>query len=194
MAEMGAFTVRDPLPSPALTNTRHEQTLDGEAWKHRPPYQIQDLNEFGEIKWRAHCECGKVKYSLKRDQPLNAKFCHCRGCQVMHGAPFQWCSIFHKEDVRFDEGASNLTFYSATHRTREYETPTKVYCSFCRTPIMDEGRNVCLLFPQLIEFRGSPDEQRKQQEIFKPKYGLCRPKCELSLTCMADATSFMKTA
>lgn len=175
MAEMGALQVRDPLPSPALTNTRHEQTLDGEAWKHRPPYQIQDLNEFGEIQWRAHCECGRVKYSLKRDQPLNAKFCHCRGCQVMHGAPFQWCSIFHKEDVRFDEGTSNLTFYSATHKTREYETPTKVCCSFCRTPIMDEGRNVCLLFPQLIEFHGSPDEQRMQQEIFKPKYGLYDP-------------------
>lgn len=170
MAEMNASKLTDPLPSPAMTNTRYEQTLDGEEWKHRPPYQLQDMNEFGEVKWRGHCQCGKVAYSLKRDQPLNAKACHCRGCQVMHGAPLQWSVIFHKEDVRFDEGASNLTFYNAAHKSREYETPTKVSCAFCRTPIMDEGRNVCLLFPQLIEFHGSQDEQRKQMEQFKPKY------------------------
>lgn len=35
---------------------------------------------------------------------------------------------------------------------------------------MDEGRNVCLLFPQLIEFEGSQDEQRKQRDAFKPTY------------------------
>lgn len=170
MAEMGAVDVKDPLPSPAFTNIRHEQTLDGEDWKHRPPYQMQDLKEFGQIKWRAHCECGQVKYSIRRDVPLNGKACHCRGCQVMHAAPLQWSVIFHKEDVRFDQSASNLTFYNAAQKTDEYMSPTKVYCSFCRTPIMDEGRNVCLLFPQLIELHGSPEEQAKQKEVLKPKY------------------------
>lgn len=91
----------------------------------------------------------------------------------MHGAPVQWAVIFHKEDVRFDNGGSNLTFYNAAHNSREYEMPTKVCCAFCRTPIMDEGRNVCLLFPQLIEFHGSPEERRKQMEQFRPKYVFC---------------------
>lgn len=171
MAEMGCFKVDDPLPKPAFTNNRPEQTLDDEEWKHRPPYQIQDLEEFGEVKWRAHCHCGQVSYTLRREKALNAKFCHCRGCQVMHGAPFQWSAIFHKEDVRFDQGTTGLMFYSTTHKTQEHHTPTKVWCSFCRTPIMDEGRNVCLLFPQLIELGGSPDEKRRKVEAFQPRYG-----------------------
>lgn len=38
---------------------------------------------------------------------------------------------------------------------------------------MDEGRNMCLMFPQLIEFEGSQDEQRKQREAFRPTYVSC---------------------
>lgn len=170
MAEMGIQSTEDPLPSPALTNIHSETTLFDEAWKHRPPYNIQSPEEFGPIKWRGHCQCGKVSYVLKREKPLNAKFCHCRGCQVMHGAPFQWAAIFHKHDVSFAKGSSGLSFFSAKHNSQDYGMPTKVCCAFCRTPIMDEGRNVCLLFPQLIEFPGSPDEQRQLRELFKPTY------------------------
>lgn len=66
------------------------------------------------------------------------------------GAPFQWAAIFHKSDLTFDRGAHGLSFYSSAHSTREYEVPTKVSCSFCRTPIMDEGRNVCLISQKLL--------------------------------------------
>lgn len=168
MAEMGAFKTDDPLPSPAFTNNYHEHTLKDEAWKHRAPYRIQTPEEFGPVKWRAKCKCGRISYTLKRDKPLNAKFCHCRGCQVMHGAPFQWAAIFHKDDVNFTKGCSGLSFYSSSQNSQKYQMPTKVSCSFCHTLIMDEGRNVCLLFPQLIELEGSQDEQRKKREAFKP--------------------------
>ncbi|KAK5654276.1 hypothetical protein OQA88_7452 [Cercophora sp. LCS_1] len=44
-------------------------------------------------------------------------------------APFQWAAIFHKEDINFTNGHHDLGW----------------------TPIMDEGRNMILLFPTLIE-------------------------------------------
>lgn len=165
---MGIETTEPPLPTPAVSNNHPENTLYDEQWKHRPPYNIQSPQELGPVRWRGYCQCRKISYVLNREQPLNAKFCHCRGCQVMHGAPFQWAVIFHKHDISFTHGSSGLSFYSASHNSQDYGTPTKVSCSFCRTPIMDEGRNVCLLFPQLIELEGSPDEQRKQRERFKP--------------------------
>ncbi|OQD93499.1 hypothetical protein PENSOL_c032G02427 [Penicillium solitum] len=33
---------------------------------------------------------------------------------------------------------------------------------------MDEGRNMCLIFPGLIELEGSSQEKREKREIFKP--------------------------
>lgn len=74
-----------PIPKPAFTNLYPEHTIDEESWKHRPPYQVQTPDEFGPVKWRGKCHCGQVRYQLNREVPLNAKYCHCRGCQVMHG-------------------------------------------------------------------------------------------------------------
>lgn len=50
----------------------------------KPPYRAVDPATFDK-KLQGGCHCGRVKYWLSQDQPLNAKFCHCRGCQVMHG-------------------------------------------------------------------------------------------------------------
>jgi hypothetical protein len=86
----------------------------------------------------------------------------------MHGAPFQWAAIFKKEDVLFDNGTKGLSFYASTERNTKYQTPTKVSCSVCRAPIMDEGRNMCLMFPQLIDFSHSPEEQRERIATFLP--------------------------
>ncbi|KAJ5466600.1 hypothetical protein N7539_009556 [Penicillium diatomitis] len=168
MAEMGESLGEAPLPNPAFTNNNHEHTLKEESWKHRAPYRSLSDEEFGPIKWRGKCKCGNITFSIRREKPVNAKYCHCRGCQVMHGAPFQWAAIFHKEDVNFSRGCSDLAFYSSSGNTQQYQMPTKVSCSFCHTLIMDEGRNMCLLFPQLIELEGSSDEQREQRNIFKP--------------------------
>jgi hypothetical protein len=38
---------------------------------------------------------------------------------------------------------------------------------------MDEGRNMCLIFPQLIEIEGSSQEQREKRAVFNPKYVRC---------------------
>ncbi|KAL1998757.1 hypothetical protein VTN02DRAFT_5624 [Thermoascus thermophilus] len=154
------------LPRPVATDVVSENP-PGQEWKHRPPYRIQSPEEFGEIKWRASCHCGRVTYQLKRERPLAAKFCHCRGCQVLHGAPFQWCAIFPKAAITFTRGAEGLSFYSSSQQSRDYTLPCKVSCAFCRTPIMDEGRNVCLLFPGLIDFGGSEEEQKERRRVFE---------------------------
>lgn len=168
MAEMGFLDSQMTLPTPAVTNNPSENTIHKESWKHRPPYDRQSLEDFGPVKLRAFCQCRKVSYVLRREKPLEAKFCHCRRCQLMHGAPFQWAAIFHKQDVSFSSGSYGLNFYSSLPNTQEYHQPTKVSCSFCHTLIMDEEDKVCLLFPQLIEFEGSLEEQRKQRDLFKP--------------------------
>lgn len=170
MSDDGILSISDQIPpAPFVT----EELTDTEVWKYRPPYQIQTPEERGPIQWGAHCQCGKISYVLKRNEPLNSKYCHCRGCQIMHGAPFQWASIFHKKDVSFNKGANGLSFYSSVHKCQEYEMPTKVYCSFCHTPIMDEGRNMCLIFPQLIDLKGTDDEVRLHRQVFKPTYVIC---------------------
>ena len=159
----------DPLPWPAHTNTLPESTPEGH-WKHLPPYEVQSEEQFGPIKWRGKCFCGNITYLLKREKPINAKYCHCRVCQVTHGAPLQWAAIFHKDDISFTSGTSGLVFYSSTHESQDHVLPTKVSCGNCRTPIMDEGRNMCLIFPGLIELEGSSQEKREKREIFKPAY------------------------
>ena len=44
-----------------------------------------------------------------------------------------------------------------------HKLPCKVSCAYCRTPIMDEGRNMILLFPTLIDFE--TPEDRKNFDI-----------------------------
>ncbi|GAP84074.2 putative glutathione-dependent formaldehyde-activating family gfa protein [Rosellinia necatrix] len=128
-------------------------------WKHRPPYRTTNTNKEFAARHTAHCHCGKVKYWLSREKPLAAKFCHCVDCQALHGAPFQWAAIFHKEDLHFENGADGLAFYHAPTKGTHYELPVKVSCANCHSPIMDEGRNMVLMFPGIINFRSAADKK-----------------------------------
>jgi hypothetical protein len=106
------------------------------------------------VRYRARCHCGSVRYEVGAD-PVDAKICHCRDCQVLHGAPMQWAAIFRKADVRVSTGAEQLEFYNARLASPERLLPCKVRCGVCGTPIADEGRNMWLAFPALFEF-GTP--------------------------------------
>lgn len=44
---------------------------------------------------RRQCWCGNVAFEFHGD-PVDAKHCHCKQCQHLHGAPFQWAVIFPK--------------------------------------------------------------------------------------------------
>ncbi|EED17782.1 conserved hypothetical protein [Talaromyces stipitatus ATCC 10500] len=143
-----------------------ERHID-ESWKLRAPYQIQKDEEFGPVKWEAMCHCGNVQYQIKRERPLAAKYCHCRACQVLHAAPFQWCAIFFKTDIRFKKGTDSLMFWSSHEKSKKYQVPTKVYCSNCNSPIMDEGRNMCLIFPELIDLGKTEEEHLVRRKVFE---------------------------
>lgn len=62
----------------------------------------------------------------------------------------QWAAIFHKSDLRFHHGVENLTFYCPTLAQPVHHLPCKVYCATCHSPILDEGRNMVMLFPELL--------------------------------------------
>lgn len=78
----------------------------------------------------------------------------------MIGAPFQWCAIFHKDDINFTHGHHDLGWYESSAKTCEHKLPCKVSCAYCRSPIMDEGRNMILLFPGLIDFQSEEDRKK----------------------------------
>ena len=114
-------------------------------------------------KYRASCYCKAVQYEVRSD-PVDAKICHCLGCQKLHGAPMQWAAIFHKHDVRITHGLEHLHFYNRDLNKPERILPCKVSCALCGTLIADEGRNMWLAFPSLFDFGDSPKVPKK----FKP--------------------------
>lgn len=156
------------------SSTTHRQE---DEWKHRAPYRIhksfspkmdgnkeesenEEKEEDFPVKWRGQCHCGRVKYQLRRERPLSSKYCHCTTCQRLHGAPFQWAAIFHKDDINFTHGHHDLGWYDPTEKSQAHHLPCKVQCGFCRAPIMDEGRNMILLFPTLIEGINTPQGRK----------------------------------
>lgn len=76
------------------------------------------------------------------------------------GAPFQWAAIFEKEDINFTNGHNELGWYDSGDKTTEHKLPCKVSCAYCRSPIMDEGRNMILLFPTLIKFKSDAEKKK----------------------------------
>lgn len=94
--------LRRPISTPAMSEARnnsHDTRHMGPAEKNqvhinrmnRPPYSNPDA--LFSPRYEGSCFCGAVKFQISRERPLEAKFCHCHGCQLLHGAPFQWVRI-----------------------------------------------------------------------------------------------------
>jgi hypothetical protein len=86
------------------------------------------------------------------------------GVAVRVQAPFQWAAIFHKSDINFTNGHHDLGWYDPTAKSTTHHLPCKISCAYCRSPIMDEGRNMILLFPPLIKDINT----KKGKEAFAP--------------------------
>ena len=54
-------------------------------WKFRAPYKIHENDPNFHVRYEGSCHCGKVRYQLSREKPLDAKYCHCTTCQKLHG-------------------------------------------------------------------------------------------------------------
>jgi hypothetical protein len=65
--------------------SRGESTTGISEWKQRAPYKVHESNEKFNALYEANCHCGKVKYQLSRQEPLDSKLCHCTTCQTQHG-------------------------------------------------------------------------------------------------------------
>lgn len=65
--------------------SRGESTEGISEWKKRAPYKVHDSNDNFKARYEASCHCGKVKYQLSREEPLDSKLCHCTTCQTQHG-------------------------------------------------------------------------------------------------------------
>lgn len=77
------------------------------------------------------------------------------------GAPFQHAAIFEKCSVAFEkESIPFLSYYASATGDNAYTLPCKLRCSYCGSLVMDEGRNMILLFPTLIQF-GSEEARQK---------------------------------
>ncbi|KAF7971010.1 hypothetical protein HWV62_22277 [Athelia sp. TMB] len=123
-------------------------------YMHKPPYHWESVGAKFAAKYTSACLCGNVEFEVHGD-PLDAKHCHCRSCQKLHGAPFQWAVIFPKMSVRLvkNEGDS-LHFFSTDIKTSEskHHVPCKVSCNTCRSPLFDEGCNTVLAYPSSFTF------------------------------------------
>ena len=64
-----------------------EGSTEGEhnQWKFRAPYKVHDNDPNFHARYEASCHCGKIRYQLSREKPLDSKFCHCTTCQKLHG-------------------------------------------------------------------------------------------------------------
>lgn len=119
-------------------------------------------------KYQAACFCGSVRYEVSAE-PVEAKYCHCKACQTLHGAPMQWAAIFHKHHVRFTAGLDQLRFFHSEQDINDRILPCKVSCNRCGTPIADEGRRMWLAFPTLFDFgqgAETPDSFKPTCHIF----------------------------
>lgn len=87
-------------------------------------------------------------------------------------APFQWAAIFHKKDINFTNGHHDLAWYDPTEKDISHHLPCKVGCAYCKTPIMDEGRNMILLYPTLVD--GINTEEAKK--AFRPSSHIFYPR------------------
>ncbi|KAF5692310.1 hypothetical protein FCIRC_48 [Fusarium circinatum] len=148
---------------------KHEFAHDNhDDWETQPPYtrpdEATEKRKNFEKKVHGSCHCGRVQYWLNSDKPLASKYCHCIDCKKIHGAPFQWASIFKKTDLSFENGVKNLRFYKTSTKKNEHVLPCKVGCAECGSWIMDEGRNMVLLFPTLLNL-----DTPQLRENFQPQ-------------------------
>ena len=80
------LTFSPPPPARVLVHPFHNSArMSMDEWKKKAPYRIHESDEHFNARYEGSCHCGRVKYQLSREKPLDAKYCHCTTCQVIHG-------------------------------------------------------------------------------------------------------------
>lgn len=134
-------------------------------WQNTQPYCNDGWTEGKVFVATARCQCGKVRLAVK-DMPKDAKFCHCRVCQKIHGAAFQWAVLFEKGSVLFDPASLlYLDFYSHEISREGHHLPCKLRCKVCGTIIADDGRRMFLMMGTVFDWP-TPKEFNPSCHIF----------------------------
>ena len=140
-----------------VDNENKSKEMSAPKWQDKDPYK---LSKDFKIKHSGRCDCGRVEIHCQTD-PLDVKICHCYGCQKLHGAPMQIAAIFHKKDIQFTKDSlQHLSFYNNELKKNEHILPCKLSCSYCHSLIADEGRNMFLLFPTILDFKSNTNDGR----------------------------------
>ena len=73
-------------PQQKKSDALHNGQTEGKEnqWKFRAPYKIQNEESF-KSRYEGSCHCGKIKFHIKKKEPLDAKYCHCTTCHALHG-------------------------------------------------------------------------------------------------------------
>lgn len=120
--------------------------------------------------YSGHCFCGAIQFSLSGEPKANV-FCHCRSCQRLHGAPSSLTAIYDKDRVSYTAGVADLVFYSPQHKRNGYAVPCKLSCRHCHSPVGNEGGNMMLVLPALIDFSTTASEREgRLPDAFRPTF------------------------
>ena len=80
------------------------------------------------------CLCGAVRYEIKADSPLGARYCWCRVCQYLGAGTGAVSALFRKEDVAV---SGPLTDYVC--KADSGATMHRRFCAHCGTPVFTEA-------------------------------------------------------
>ena len=104
---------RPQLPKRPIATAMDAEKLHGKAgesehaWMDEAPYRLHQSHEAFDVKHEASCHCGRVKYQLSREAPLDSKLCHCTDCQIQHG---MLSAVVHLPAGRSSNRLSRLIF------------------------------------------------------------------------------------
>lgn len=83
----GPLTRTSPAAARVLATQFHTSSarMGLDDWKYNAPYKVHENDPNFRVRYEGGCHCGRVKYQLSRDKPLDSKYCHCTTCQTLHG-------------------------------------------------------------------------------------------------------------
>jgi hypothetical protein len=81
------MSTNEPQNPQKAIQTESQKKIDGKSdeWENMAPYRAHDVKADFTALYEASCHCGRVEYQLSRKKPLDAKYCHCKTCQRLHG-------------------------------------------------------------------------------------------------------------
>ena len=80
------------------------------------------------------CLCGAVRYEVKAEAPLGARYCWCRVCQYLGCGAGAVGALFRKEDITV---SGRLSDYVC--RADSGATMHRRFCTQCGTPVFSEA-------------------------------------------------------